>query len=162
LWGIVTVSITIGEKAMRITRYTCGVLATVGILLILPSFAGPRKPESKGIPWLRSMVQAKKRAAKMGKPILADYYAEWCPPCKEMLATTYKDKVVIERAKRFVPVLIDIDKDEKDANAAGIEAVPTVVFCNSKGKEILRSTGYHDAKTFLALMAEAEKKAKNR
>lgn len=136
-------------------------LTLVAAAFMLPAVANPqKKPKKNGIPWVKSMAAAKQQAAKAKKPIMADYYAEWCPPCKAMLASTYKDSRVIERAKRFVPALIDIDKHRKDADAAGIDAVPTLVFYDHTGKELMRSTGYHDADEMLKLMGEAEKKAK--
>lgn len=140
-------------------RSTAWLLAAA--VLVLPAVASPpRKPRSTGIPWVKSMAAAKRQAAKQKKPIMADYYAQWCPPCKAMLATTYKDPVVIKRAKRFVPALIDIDKHPRDTEAAKVDAVPTLVFYDHKGKELVRSTGYHDTKALLELMDEAEKKAR--
>lgn len=112
------------------------------------------------IPWMNSLEKGRKVAAKQKKPLMADYYAEWCPPCKAMKTTTWTDKAVAERAKRFVPVLVDIDKQRKQADDAKITAVPTVVFYDSRGRELVRSTGYIDSKRMLDLMSEAEKKAK--
>ncbi len=128
------------------------------VLAVAPAAA--QKKDHGNIRWIASMAKAKKQAAKLKKPMMVDYYADWCPPCRAMFATTYKNKDVVERSKRFVPVLVDIDKQRKDADAARIEAVPTVVFYDSRGKEILRSEGYHQPKDMLKLMSEAEQKAK--
>lgn len=151
------------EPMSHINRVLISGAVVAGILVGVgtPMLAGQRnqKPPAS-IRWLRSMAQAKKEAARTKKPIMADFYAEWCPPCKEMLATTYKDRAVIEQARRFVPVLVDIDKHPKDTEAAGVEAVPTMVFYDSRGREVLRATGFHDAPALLELMRQAEKKAK--
>jgi thiol:disulfide interchange protein len=136
-------------------------LCAAAALLALPALAGRQKKGDHGpIPWLTSLPKARKAAASKKKPIMVDFYAEWCPPCKEMMSGTYKDKAVVARAKRFVPALIDIDKQAKEADSAKVEAVPTIVFYNHKGKEVLRAEGYRDAKALLDLMAQAEKKAK--
>lgn len=145
---------------MRRFRLPAALLCAAAIVMAVPALAGRQKKSNHGpIPWLTSLSKAKQVAAKQKKPIMVDYFAEWCPPCKAMMAGTYKDKAVVARAKRFVPVLIDIDKQPKETEAAKVEAVPTVVFYNRTGKEILRSEGYLDAKAFLNLMDQAQKKA---
>jgi len=146
---------------MRRHDLRAALLCTAAVLLALPALAGRQKKGDHGpIPWLTSLTKGRKVAASQKKPMMVDFFAEWCPPCKEMMAGTYKDKAVVARARRFVPVLVDIDKHGKEADAARVEAVPTVVFYSHKGKEVLRAEGYRDAKGLLELMAEAERKAK--
>ncbi len=135
-------------------------VAAVAMLAFVAPSALAQKSKAS-IPWVSSLAKAKKTAAKQNKPLMVDFSAEWCPPCKAMKASTWKDGQVIERAKRFVPVLIDIDKQRKATDDARVTAVPTIVFYTSKGKEILRAEGYRDVKGILDLMAEAEKKARS-
>src|SRR2546430_2635998 len=80
------------------------------------------------IAWKESLAEAQKIAAKEKKVIFIDFWAEWCGPCKQMLATTYKDKQVVSRSKQFVPVLINIDNQKEIAKKYNIEAIPTVIF----------------------------------
>ncbi len=71
-------------------------------------------------------------------PVVVDFSASWCGPCKEMhpvydkVADMYKGRV------RFL--YIDIDKAPQLAKQYGIEAVPTLLFVNTKG-EINRQVG---------------------
>jgi thiol:disulfide interchange protein len=111
------------------------------------------------IPWSASLTKARKLAQQQHKPILLDLYAEWCGPCKEMLRTTYKDKQVVARAKQFVPVLINSDKQPEVAEKYGVDALPTVIFLDANGKLIRKEIGYHDADEFLKLTDEVLKQA---
>jgi thiol:disulfide interchange protein len=108
------------------------------------------------IAWTSSLELAQKKAAREKKVVLVDFTAEWCGPCKQMLATTYKDKAVVARAaKQFVPVLIDVDKQPKLAQKYNVSAIPTVLFLDGSGKVLHRSMGYHDTKAFLKIMDQA-------
>jgi thiol:disulfide interchange protein len=143
-----------------------GILLAVVLLMFglpLPLRAGEEKSAAKQhgpIPWVASLETAKKTAAKQKKPLLVDFYADWCGPCVEMLKTTYKDKTVVARAKKFVPVLINVDEQMKLAQQLGVESLPTVLFLDARGKVVLRSEGYAGPERFLKLMEEAEKKAR--
>lgn len=133
----------------------------LGMLLLAMSVASIAQNGKHGpISWVESLAKGKKLAARQKKPMMVDFYAEWCPPCKAMKSSTWTDKQVIERAKRFVPVLVDIDKQRKQTDDAKVTAVPTIVFYDSRGRELLRSEGYVDSKGMLDLMSKAEQKAK--
>ena len=112
------------------------------------------------IPWQGSLKTAMKIAAREKKPIFVDFWAEWCGPCKVMLAHTYTDKAVVARSKGFVPVLINAEEQPEVLKKLGLEGVPVVLFLDAKGKILLQSTGYESPKTFLVLMKQAAKKFK--
>src|SRR5258708_3895929 len=112
------------------------------------------------IAWLESLPDAQKVAAKEKKVIFVDFWAEWCGPCKQMLSTTYKDSKVVEKSKGFVPVLVNIDKQEDLAKKYKVEAIPTVIFMNSKGKILESKIGFTNAAEFQKLMDKAQKKLK--
>ena len=103
------------------------------------------------VPWHTSLTEAGKIAAKQHKILLVDFYAEWCGPCQAMLKTTYRDKSVLKQMTRFVPVLIDVDKDTKLAQKYGVEAVPTTLFLTADGRVLRSETGYHSPEEFLKL-----------
>ncbi|MDD3078241.1 MAG: thioredoxin family protein [Paludibacter sp.] len=74
-------------------------------------------------------------------PILLDFYATWCPPCKKLyphlqqLQEKYKGKLVIYE--------VDVDKNPEIARLFNVQAMPTLVFVNSK-TSYKTELGYRD------------------
>ena len=82
-------------------------------------------------------------------PVLVDFFAEWCTPCK-MLAPIL-EKLADELAGKANIVKIDIDKDIDLATKYGITAVPTlIVFKN--GEVINTTTGLQPLESLKSLI----------
>lgn len=126
--------------------------AIVAAVAVVSGFA---RTDHGPIKWNEDFNAAAKIAKKTGKLMMVDFYADWCGPCKQMLATTYKDKNVVAKSKNFVPVLINTDHNPDLAKKYGIEGIPTVMFMKADGTVIKQKVGYTGAKEFLALMASA-------
>lgn len=74
---------------------------------------------------------------------------------------TYPNPKVVGLAKKLIPVKLDCDKPApvKVAEKYKIEAVPTILFVDGKGKEIHKFVGFLPADKFTAEMQTALKKA---
>ena len=77
------------------------------------------------------------------KPVLVDFFAEWCGPCKTMgpelkkFADTHKEKVRVLK--------VDIDKNRATAEQFNIQGVPTLMLFKN-GKVLWRQSGAMNAK----------------
>lgn len=58
-------------------------------------------------------------------PVLVDFYAEWCGPCKRLAPTV--EEVAREQAGKVKVVKVDIDGSQESASKYGVMAVPTLV-----------------------------------
>ena len=134
-----------GARALR--------LAFAVVLLIGgAAFAWPRN-EGAHVSWRNFDKQVITTAQK---PVVIDFYADWCIPCKELDQKTFSDAAVAKELDRFVRVKANLTND-KDATVQqltkdyAIVGVPTIVFLDASGKEAqaLRLTGYESPAEFL-------------
>lgn len=98
---------------------------------------------------------AKKQVEGSEKVVVIKFTADWCPPCKAMDKTTWRDESVVKWVKEHgVALQVDVDKDQKTAMAYNIEAMPTMVMLRG-GKEIARTVGYLKPEQMLSWMEAA-------
>ena len=79
-----------------------------------------------------------KRVINSEIPVLVDFYADWCAPCK-MLAPILKE-VKDEMGEKVRIVKIDVDKNEKLARRYLVKGVPTMILFKD-GKQLWRQSG---------------------
>lgn len=142
-------------KGFRIFKIVFAVLLlVVAVYSLIPS-------EKKSPDWKPFTEEAYNEAIKSSQPILIDFYADWCIPCKELDGMTFPDPKVIEESKRFNCYKADMTKSissevEQLRNKFNIVGVPTVIIINSKGEEVKRITGFVKAEEFLKYLQSAK------
>jgi len=76
---------------------------------------------------------------KSDKPVLVDFFAEWCGPCK--MAAPVLDKLAGDYEEKAVIVKVDVDKNQELAQKYSVMSIPTVVLFDD-GEEKDRKIGF--------------------
>lgn len=79
-----------------------------------------------------------KEVLQASKPVLVDFWAEWCAPCR-MLAPTI-DAIAEQFGDSAGVVKVDVDDNSSVAQRYGIKGIPTLILF-SAGKEVERVVG---------------------
>lgn len=92
--------------------------------------------------------------AAAGRPLILDFYADWCVSCKEMERFTFRDATVSRRMQAAVLLKADVTANTDDQRALlkrfGLFGPPGTLFFDAQGQEVAaaRVIGYQDAVRF--------------
>ena len=145
-----------GHKAFTYAKRVVGiVVACAGIVYLLVSIRPTGQIE--WIPYDQSVIA---QAAEEKRPVILEFYADWCAPCRIMEREVFTDPEVIKLSRNFVTVRADLTRaqpfHDQLMDRYQIRGIPLVVFINNEGKEVerLRIVGLVDKAQFIDRLKE--------
>ena len=136
----------------------------VGVLLIAAAILmwfSPFSGHGPGVQWQPYTQERLAAAKKAEKPVMLDFYADWCRPCRALEENVFTNPEVVKLSKRFVNLRVDLTKhhprQEILQKRYRIRGVPTVLFINHNGVEekTLRIEEYVESGEMIKHMKQA-------
>ncbi|MFK2823889.1 protein-disulfide reductase DsbD [Arcobacter sp. YIC-80] len=177
LWALLLLATAIYLKIYQhiLAQLITVVIFIYGVSLMVGALSGatnPLKPysmftSSKGVvlqqkaldfKYIKNLKELEDAIKASSKPVMLDFYADWCVSCKELEAITFKDPAVIEKLKGFTLLKADVTKNTDDDKALqakfGVVGPPALIFWDENNKEVKSSqiVGYKNPKDFLEIV----------
>ncbi|NYT62993.1 protein-disulfide reductase DsbD [Alcaligenaceae bacterium] len=110
-----------------------------------------------------SIAELDKLLADTNRPVMLDFYADWCVSCLEMEKFTFTDPGVAAQMSQFLLVQADVTKNTPDDRALlkrfNLFGPPGIIFFNEQGRQLdsARVVGFKNAKDFGAVLGQVLK-----
>jgi thiol:disulfide interchange protein DsbD len=144
---------------------------TSAVCLIVATFwATSRAMQGPGVSWQSYSRELLEQSAKRNQPVIIDFYADWCTPCRELEEVTFHNADVVRMAEEyFTMIKVDLTQGGNPLHEGllkqyGVKGVPTVVFLDIHGKERtdLRLVDFLPPESFLSRMVQLRSEDRSR
>lgn len=178
LWALLLIGAALYLKVFEhiIARLITSIILIYGVIIFVGAVSGatnPLDPLSKftsGVAVSQtSTIKSKWKYVKTNaeidaavkassKPVMLDFYADWCISCKEIEGITFKNPMVIDKLSGFTLIKADVTKNTDDDKAMqkrfGVVGPPALIFWDKDNNEIKSSqiVGYKNAEDFLEIL----------
>ena len=139
-------------------------IISVIIFQTKPMWESPNhEPSQKFIP-INNIIELKNYLTDTNKkPIMLDFYADWCVACLEYEKFTFNSPKVVSLLDKFELLQVDVTKNNKEHQILlqefNLFGPPGIIFFNSEGIEIkeLRTIGFKNATEFSSILLRVQK-----
>jgi thiol:disulfide interchange protein DsbD len=138
-----------------------GALLSLFLAAAAPQAAPAIVPQR--IKWEKSFEEALRKAQKAGKPVVVDFWAEWCTWCERLDQNTYADPMVVRKAQEFVAVKVNTEGSRREIDVAvkyHVTSLPTIVFLSPDGRQLGRVNGFQGPGIFPRTLEEVQVRAR--
>ena len=139
-----------------------GAMGSGSVLQPLSGQAAPRAAEVADFRPIKTVADLERELrAAAGRPVLVDFYADWCVTCRELEAFTFPDPEVRARMERFALLRADVTANDAADRALlahlGLFGPPAILLYAADGEELrgLRTVSYLPPARFAALLDDA-------
>lgn len=102
--------------------------------------------------WGTDLDQGLQAAKEAGRPVLIDFWASWCQPCKAMETQLWSTPEGKKLTSKFILVRLNFDTATAAIRKYHVSSVPTVIFTDSWGNQLARLAGFQGPDPYLRTM----------
>jgi thiol:disulfide interchange protein DsbD len=148
-----------GRPAERARKAVGVALATLGLFGVTNYLLAPKGNEA--LAWMTDEPAAVAASQAAGRPLLIDFAASWCLPCREFEVRVFSRPDVAEAMRRFTLLRIDLSREDEDPalgvikNRYGAETLPAIRIVSPAGQVVAKTDEFMPPARFLDLLARA-------
>ena len=142
--------------ALRLRKGVGVALASLGLFGLTNYVLTPKRE----LAWMRGEAEALHAAREQKRPVVIDFMADWCLPCKEMDVQVFANPEVGDQLREFTLLRVDLTREDEDTSLGavkakyGVNTLPAVRIVSSTGQIVRRFDTVIDVPTFLGGLAE--------
>jgi len=150
-----------GSAVERARKTAAVTMVIVGLFGGINYVLTPKIDPEHALVWLSDEQAAVADARAAGRPLVVDFMADWCVPCKEFDVRVFSRPDVAREMRRFTLLRVDLSKGDDDPQIAAIkkkyaaDTLPAVRIVSSDGAIVARTDELLPADRFLSLLTAA-------